>query len=92
LSKILAGEQSRNLLKQAIQSSRKPCAAIYIGAIVGVSQKAKGNILLMASHEVESSLKSRTCTILNRPITEDGLRIELRQRAKINHAAAAGLT
>ena len=78
LSKILAGEYSRNLLRQDIQSPRKPCAAIYIGAIVGVSQKAKGNILLMASREVESSLKSRTRTILTRPITEDGLRIALK--------------
>jgi hypothetical protein len=78
LSKILSGEYIRNLLKQDIQSPKRQCAAIYIGAIVGLSYKAKGNILLVATREIETYLHHRTRMILTRPITHDGLRIVLK--------------
>jgi hypothetical protein len=78
LNKILSGEYSRNLLNQDIQSPKRRCAAIYIGAIVGLSHTAKGNILLVATREIESSLRNRTPMILARPITQDGLRIVLK--------------
>lgn len=75
-TRMIDGEiRAAQLLPTDIVTSDVPCAAMFIGAVVGTTAKARGNILSLLHREVMTH-RARWCDeFLTRPVTTDGLRI-----------------
>ena len=73
---LLSGQARAIQLQPAdIEKPDVPCDAMYIGAIVGTSMRAKGNIVSILHREITVKHAKIAKEFLARPITPDGLRL-----------------
>lgn len=76
LDKITSGEaRAAHLSHSDIEKPGAQCAALFIGAVVGVTIRAKGHLLSIVDAEITKHYSKLSTTILTRPVTADGLRI-----------------
>lgn len=76
VNKITAGEiTGRDISIEYIASSRKECAAVYIGGIAAKGSKARAVLLAILRKEFASANRKWSGIFYARPITRDGLRI-----------------
>lgn len=73
---LLSGElRAIQLQPQHISAPGRACRAVFIGAIVGMTNKAKGNILSILHRDLTSRYAKYSQEFITRPVTTDGLRI-----------------